>query len=604
MATSIRSILRSSCLGFSALLIAGPVLAADPVKVGAELQVSDGVDNYAYTPRVASDPAGNFLVAWQDSDNGVIKAHAFWSTGNSQGPVFQMSDLADDIYVSVGNFDEDELLDVQADAAGNFVVAYNAYDQDIGYAYYGACYGSPCIWTKRRNANGTVAPASFIVGDPRLNTYYAGPGYYNQTANPELAVDGEGNFVVAWEGYDQRANLELDEGVWARKLVGVGQINGGQFRANEHTDGYQGDGGELDVAADAEGNFVIVWQDENYTYGGIVFRQFDKAKNPIGTQTAIVPTGDGTDPHVAQLPDGTFMVVWVDDFGGVDGQVFSSGGVGVGPTFEVTPDGEYPEIAASAAGSFIVVFDGDTGLQGRTFDATGTATSNEFEIDPTGFTPHVSAAEDGNFVVTWNDGGGYTAAQRFQVATPAVQDIPLVGKVAVLSNKDPDDFEKSKGSWKASGDTIVSPLRGSVNDPRCNGDPVGTVKATARFLSTTSGQDHTFDLPCQNWSVTGGDKVKSVLKRGYKYKDSKRVDGPCNSVKIKGTKSLSVSCKGKSGVAAFPYDLVFGSSQGEVTAVLETGLIKHCAQFQALFDGSDGKKYKGKSLLAPPVSCP
>ena len=38
-------------------------------------------------------------------------------------------------------------------------------------------------------------------------------------------------------------------------------------------------------------------------------------------------------------------------------------------------------------------------------------------------------------------------------------------------------------------------------------------------------------------------------------------------------------------------------------AVLQTGLISHCAEFQAFSDGSDGKTYKGKAL-APPAACP
>ena len=590
------------------LITPGLASAVDPLKVGGEIQVSDGVDNYAYNPRVAADPAGNFLVVWQDTENGVIKGHAFWSTGNSQGPVFQMSSALDDIYVSEGNFDSDELHDVAADKAGNFVVAYNAYDQDIGYAYYGACYGSPCIWTKRRDANGNVAPADFIVGDPRIMTYYSGQGYYNQTANPELAADGEGNFTVVWEGYDQQTSGELDEGVWGRRMVSIGQVNGSQFRVNEHTDDYQGDGGELDVAADDEGNFVVVWQDENYDvapYGGIVFRKFDKAKNVIVQQTQVAPQGDGDDPHVASLPDGTFMVVWLADGGDVDGAVFSPAGAAVSGTFEVAANADYPEIAASAAGSFIVTFQTNDGAGVRVFDSSGTATSTvvDVDVDDEAFQPHVSAAANGDFVVTWNEGGGYTFAQRFQATVPVTEQIPLLGKVAILTNKSPDDFFKSSGKWKASGSEIVSPLRGSSSDPRCNGDPDGTVKASVRFRSATSGEDLTIGLPCQNWKTTGGNKVNAVEKRGYKYSDGKRADGPCNSVKITGTKSISVSCKGKAGAASFDYDLVVGQSQGVLQTVLQMGLFEYCAEFQPFFNGDDGKKFKGKAFAAP-AACP
>ena len=521
----------------SGLVAPVPASAVDPVEVGAVIQVSDGTETYAYDPRVSADPAGNFLVAWQDADTNEVNGRAFWSTGIARGPVFQISNPNDDIFASPGEFDTDGLVDLAADRAGNFVVAYNARN----HGETGPCaFPKNCIWTKRLDADGNLAPADFIVGDPRLFSY--GSLSYNQTANPEIAADGRGNFIVAWEGYDADS-----EGVWARKLVGSGQVNGAQFRVNEHTDEYQGDGGQLDVAADEDGNFVVVWQDDNLVsppYGGIVFGRFDKAKNPLGQQTQAA--SDGYDPHVAQLPDGTFMLAWFGSVVETAGRVFDPNGVPVGTPFEVTSYGRYPEIAASAAGAFIVAFETENGIGVRVFDATGAATSSEIALDAGSYsyTPHVSAAANGDFVVVWNEGYDGVFAQRFQATPPAPEQIPVLGKVAVLSNKIPEDFEKSLGRWKASGSEIEVPLRGSVNDPRCNGDPDGTVKASVRFVSATSGQDVTVDLPCQNWTATGGNKVTSVPKRGFKYIDGKRQDGPCNSVNITGTKKISVSCKG------------------------------------------------------------
>lgn len=103
--------------------------------------------------------------------------------------------------------------------------------------------------------------------------------------------------------------------------------------------------------------------------------------------------------------------------------------------------------------------------------------------------------------------------------------------------------------------------------------------------------------------MIGSTKVNGVEKRGYKYKDGKREDGPCNSVTIKGTKSVSVSCKGKPGVASFTYDLVNGVSQGDVVGSLTLGDVTYCAEFAPFSDGSDGKKFKGKSTTTP-AGCP
>ena len=569
--------------------------AADPIEVGPEIVITTA--DYMDTPRVASDPAGNFLVVWQDTNESQVEAQGFYATGNAQGPIFQMS--APDLYVTAGSFDSDELLSVASDAAGNFVVAFNAYDTDA--AYQGPCYGSACVLTRRRDANGVLAPATFIVGDPRLNAYSG--AYYNQTANPELAADGEGNFVVAWEGYDSTSAGSVTEGVWARKLVNSGQVNGGQFLVNAVKNGYQGDTGRLDLAADDAGNFTVVWHDENDDYppySGVSIRRFDKFKNPIGSQQNVTPDS-ANDVAVASTGAGASMVVWGD--GPIRGRVYDSLGAAVGAEFQVAATGSYPEVSAAGPSAFVVVFDGPAGLAGRLFDTAGSAVSNEFAISPTGYTPSVAADGVGNFVVTWKEDDYEARAQRFQVEAPQPADHPLLGKVLVVTNKIPDDFAKSSGKWKAGGSVVV-PQRGSASDPRCNGDPAGTVKATARFSSATSGEDTgPIPLPCEGWTATGSNVVSAVLERGFKYSDSGAVHGPCSSITITGTKSLSVTCKGKTGFAVFSYDLMVGAGQGAMIASLTLGDFTYCAEFQPLLDGSDGKQFKGKAL-AVPIACP
>lgn len=582
--------------GVAAVVLNALAAHAQPTKIGPEIPVFDFAPAYSYSSRIDVDPGGNFVVAWRDNSPRAVFGRGFWSNGNPRGSSFQANPPGLEVR---SHGDVDDYFDIAADGAGNFLIAHSAKDDTASVP---AC-GHPCIMTRRFEADGDLSPASFIVGDPRLNAY--SPALYNQTINPELAADGEGNFVVAWEGYDLGpGGYSGGEGVFARRLVGVGQVNGGPFRVNEYTDQYQGDGGQLDVAAAGDGGFVVTWHDEDYTYfptyAGVVFRRFDKAKNPVGAQTQV--DTDGYDPHIARHPDGHYLIAWVHDQDySVRAQIFDAVGATVTSPFVVSTSGYAPEVAASESGSFVVVYNKADDASGRAFSDTGAPIGAEFTIID-GYNPSVGAADAGDFVVSFSR-DGYVYAQRFQIAAPVSQEIPVLGKVAVLTNKDPDDFEKSKGSWKASGAAIVSPLRGGANDPRCLGDPDGTVKASVRFVSATSGEDHTFGLPCENWSVTGGSKVSSVSKRGYKYSDSKREDGPCNSVKIKGTKSITISCKGKPGAASFPYDLVSGQSQGVVSAVLQMGLIEHCAEFQPFFDGSDGKKYKGKAI-APPTACP
>lgn len=592
---------RITLLTLLSIVLAAPAHTADPVKRGPEISVSTGADGYVWDPRISVEPGGSFLIVWEDGDDGTAKGRMFYANGNPRGPVFQVSHPFH--YVADGNFTANENIAVQADGAGNFVVAYHGYDHDEeSYNYYRPCYEMGCIYTKRVDADGNLAPPAFIVGDSRHNPYRG--EYFNQTANPELAVNGKGNFIVVWEGYDYTPP-DIDEGVWGRAMVNSGQANGINFRISDYTDGYQGDEGFLDVASSDDQGFVVTWYSEVSETYGIAARRFDAKKKPLGPEFFVADHAGH--PRVAMTKDGTFfMTIW-DYFGTIEGRMWNGDGTAVGPQFTIG-DGHYPEIAASGLNTFVVVWDGDDGVAGRMFDTTGSPISSEFQANTLtdGYYPDVGADAQGNFVVTWMQDGYYTWAQRFLAELPMATEMPVFGKVLIVTNKLPDNPEKNKIKWKAGDANVQSPPRGTNDDPRCNGDPDGTVKAVLRVWSDDSGQDTgAIHLPCQYWSATGNNSVAGVAKRGFKYSDSKLEAGPCNSIKIQGTKSVTVSCKGKPNVQSLPYDLQVGTSEVTVNALLELGTYRYCSAFPPFgFDGSDGKKFRGKKADAPVGPCP
>lgn len=105
------------------LALAADSFAADPIKVGPEIVASLPPGEYPEVPRVAADPAGNFMVVWEYDY--AIRAQALYATGNVRGPAFTVS--GPDHSASEGGYDA-EPLSVAADGAGNFVVAFNSYD--------------------------------------------------------------------------------------------------------------------------------------------------------------------------------------------------------------------------------------------------------------------------------------------------------------------------------------------------------------------------------------------------------------------------------------------------------------------------------------------
>lgn len=573
--------------------------AADPVKIGPEISVS--TDYIEYGPRVASDPGGNFMVVWErwDGDTGdtTIEARRWFATGNEFLPQFEMSHPSH--YVGTGGSTSTGDVDVASDPAGNFMVTYTAWDEGYGGP---ECDQEPCLFLRRHDANG-ITGGVILIRDPEENH-----DRHDQVSNPEIAALGSGEFVVAWEGYD-----EDGEGTFARRTVPSGQPKGGQFLVNTFTTFYQGQYGRLAVAGDASDNFVVVFHSE-YPYpfpGGRIRAQlYDDKGKALGSEFGVSSDDDfGTRPAVAKAPDGTFLALWTAD-STLTGRIFGGDGAPLGDDFTVYEE-EYsyePAVAASDD-SFVVIWaNTESEVRGRRFDFAGNALSSDFLVGSAAgyrYKPDVAAAANGNFIVAWVDYDYDIVAQRFEIETPVEQEIGVFGKALVLANKVPDDPEKNQVKWKATGPEIVSPPRGTSSDPRCNGDPVGTVKATVRFFSPTSGHDSgVIDLPCENWFALGGLKPGQVSKRSYRYRDGQLDEGPCKSVLVKGEKSITVKCQGKGETTDFPYDLEVGTSEGTIHAVLDMGLYKFCSSFPSdgSTDGSDGKKFKGRNAVI--VGCP
>ncbi len=582
----------------------GPASAADPIKVGPEITVS--TEYVDYGPRVASDPAGNFMIVWEHWDYGddegvsTIEARRWFATGNEFLSQFTMSQPSHFVgtseSISKGN------VGIASDAAGNFVVTYTALDYGDGEP---ECYHDACLFVRRHDANGISGPI-LLLRDPTDD-----PDHTDQVSNPEVAALGNGEFVIAWEGYDASG-----EGTFARRTVASGQPKGSFFRVNTFDEDYQGQYGQLAIAGDDDDRFVVVFKSDHpvpFPGGRIRGQLYDGKGKSVGTEFGLSSDDDrGFFPAVAKAPDGTFMALWNGD-GVLSGRTFDDAGVPVVDDFTVYGGTAYQPAVAAADDSFVVVWvderNGADEVWGQRFDLAGNELSSEFLVGDSAngyrYMPDVAAASNGDFVVSWVDSAYDTVAQRFQVEAPVEREIGVLGKVLVLSNKVPDDPEKNLVKWKATGPEVLAPPRGTSSDPRCNGDPPGTVKATVQFFSPTSGHDSgVIGLPCENWFALGGLKPGQVSKRSYRYRDSQLDQGPCKSVLVKGEKSITVKCQGKGEATDFPYDLEVGLSEGTVHAVLDMGLYEFCSSFppDGSADGSDGKKFKGKN--APIVGCP
>jgi hypothetical protein len=134
---------------------------------------------------------------------------------------------------------------------------------------------------------------------------------------------------------------------------------GGEFVVNAQTYGNQR---RVDVASTAAGEFVVVWQ----TYPQYVFdiraQRYDAAGARKGGEIDVTADSFPQDhPSVGVAADGSFVVVWEDyeySYTGslyrIAGRRFGSGGSPVGPEFKVNvTDGTYynTSVAVAPAGT-------------------------------------------------------------------------------------------------------------------------------------------------------------------------------------------------------------------------------------------------------------
>jgi len=201
------------------------------------------------------------------------------------------------------------------------------------------------------------------------------------------------------------------------------------------------------VAADAAGNFVVVWdsygQDGGGGYygGGAVFvRQFLSSGAPLGGEARVNvwTAGSQVFPAVASAPTGRFAVVWNSigqdgSMHGVFGRRYDDAGA-PGPEFSVntftTGYQLWPAVAMDASGKFVVAWeswgqdDAYAGIFAQRYDAAGVPQGPEFRVNS--YTsggqryPSVGMDAGGNFVVVWVDeqqeGSPGIFAQRYDAA--------------------------------------------------------------------------------------------------------------------------------------------------------------------------------------------
>jgi len=380
---------------------AGPDFLVNEVTAGSQSLGS-------YGNAVAVDAAGNFVVTYTTPDGSGtgIAARRFDGSGNPLGGEFRVNTTT---YANQSN------SAVAMDGAGDFVIVwldnYNDTKTSNGCGVYG----------QRYNAQGVAQGAEF-----RVNTTTAGAQLY-----PSVEMDGGGNFVVVWssEGQDTKTkSIAASTGVYGQRFDAQGQRLGGEFAVNTYQPNTQT---MPNIAGDGSGNFIVAWQSylQDGSGYGIYAQRFDPAAQKVGGEFRVndVTAGEQQAPRVG-IGSGGFTISWRRGTETTSQGVYAkrytvsaSGTVVAAPEFRVDaslPVGGLPgSVAYDDAGNSLIAWSShydstDSDAFAQKYDASGGAVGGAFMLNSTTagkqYNGYVVFQPDGNFVGVFRgpDAGG------------------------------------------------------------------------------------------------------------------------------------------------------------------------------------------------------
>ena len=398
--------------------------------------------------QIAATHDGGYVVVWQGI--GTIRGQRYDSAGNK---------LGGEVITSTGA-GEQVTPAVTVLANGNIAVAFvDVPAADVYVHIFAPTWGSPL----------------------RLDAIGGGT---DQTL-PSITPFADGSYVISYTA----ATSSAETSVLAKVVSAAGAV-GSEFALDNETDSQT----SPELATLSNGNFVAVYEDEFFgsaTDHDIKYGIFTKTGAPV-TFGQFVPGGGNsgleTDPDVAALRDGGFVVVWTDPDSSVHdirASILSNTGatvasnILVNTTTAATQD--EASVVALADGGFLVTWEDDlTNLvRAQRFDAVGSKIGAEFTVKNgvsdgfSGDSPEAALLSDGRIAYAIGDA---VVADR-----DVVTSIWTTGWNAVASgdfNGDGTDDILWQNALGTTSEWLMSPAGGIASFPFTPGAPGWSVVAS------------------------------------------------------------------------------------------------------------------------------
>ena len=388
------------------------LLAVTP---GPEFRVNTFTTNDQLYPATAMDADGDFVIVWESQgqdDMPSLSQGIYGQRYNAAG-----SPVGGEFLVNTTTAGAQTLPAVAMSPGGAFVVAWEGGDAAVQKG----------VFARRYDAAGVPQGGEFLV-----NTTTA-----NQQENPTVAMDADGDFVIAWQSFGQDHPLPgTDYGVYAQRFNAAGVKQGGEFLVNQFTQDHQY---FPSAGMDHAGNFVIAWHsihqgpgDTSQVYARRYGADGAAVTGEFRVSTRFDTSTNASNPSVAMDADGDWAVAWtsvgpepqgalgvlVKRYGAAGGALFTE----VLANTQPGRNQRLPSVATGAGGDFVVVWESDETVPtsgpvciwGQRFTAGGARIEGNFQVNVsvTGGQPLPSVATDdaGDFIAAWNTYGLDSAA--------------------------------------------------------------------------------------------------------------------------------------------------------------------------------------------------
>ncbi|MBI9038751.1 MAG: T9SS type A sorting domain-containing protein [Bacteroidales bacterium] len=300
-----------------------------------------------WSPSIASDPNGNFIISWTDFRIeywGDIFAQRFSNEGTPLGNNFKVNNIS--ACVNYGS-------KVACKKNGDFIITWgDALDESLDN--YSFQYlndenllnsdsitknkgSEPDIWAQQYMSDGTPLGGNFKVNDDVGNTYQQ---------FPDIAIDTSGNFNIAWQD-----NRNGDWDIYAQRYLSDGTPLGSNFKVedsvfNEYQYG-------ASISSDESGNFIISWKDKRNGNYDIFAQRYLNDGTAIGNNFLV--NDDNSDknqssPRISVNEFGNFIITWNDLRNGdndVYAQRYLNDGTPLGSNYRISNTGEMRQFNSS-----------------------------------------------------------------------------------------------------------------------------------------------------------------------------------------------------------------------------------------------------------------